>query len=506
MGTSDAISGTLPRSDRAASPRFRAKPGGLRRRGTAVVAALAAYLAFMGALVVLQTAATERALDSIDALGATASALGAWALDTLRSPAPEPAPDRTARRQSAALDDAIARASLPEPLHADVSAARSRAGRLDEAAGADPGSEPGADRNRQARREEAARALRAAADQLHVEAERRTAGLRERARRDAFVLIFVGLVGIVVLGVAIFRFLARIAADLTAVRLRAVAIVDGDVAPPAAPLDEVGQLATAIEELARALDRRERDLEIERRQRFHDEKMAAIGSLAAGVLTEIGNPIAAIDGFARAMKDAGAASGTAALAACRPEAILEQTARLMIVARQIEEFTAPQPSQRQLVDINAVVETALGLLRYDETMRAIRVEIALDRQLPAVPGTTDRLVQLVMNLCGNAADALRDRPRGTAVLRIATARTPDGVALSIQDNGAGMGEYVRTRAFEPFFSTKPRGQGTGLGLPLCRSIVEDHGGRIALDSAPGRGTRVTIALPLAAADAGSPRA
>jgi signal transduction histidine kinase len=337
------------------SPRF--SPVGLRARGALALAALAAYLAVMCLLVVLQESATFSALASIEAAAPPSAQVG-----------------------------------------------------------------------------------------LRIEA------LREDRIEGAAALVAIGFTGIVLLGAAILRFLV-------------------------------------------AVDRRAHALELERRKDFHQEKMAAIGSLAAGVLTEIGNPIAAIDGFARAMKDEREGRRGAALA-CTPEAILEQTARLMAIAHQIAEFAAPQPSHRQLVDLNAVVETAIGLLRFDDAMRAIRVDLALDRQLPAIPGMTDRLVQLVMSLVGNAADALRCAPSPGGRVLVSTAFGSGAVRLVIADDGAGMTAAVRRRAFEPFFSTKPPGKGTGLGLPLCQSIAHDHGGRIELESAPDRGTRVTITLPI----------
>jgi signal transduction histidine kinase len=479
MPASGILSPTVPaaalrawlRDLRSGAPR-------LRTRGAIVLTALAAYLAFMCALVVHQMLAVQQTLGEAEAIGRAADALDALAVDTAAG-ARATVEVSLADVNALAADD-----SLPPALRRDAGAALERVGRLREGAS-------------DAERTHAAYGLRRVSALLHAEAGQRADGLRKQLRRDAIVLVATGLVGIVMLGVAILRFLGRLSAELTAVRLRAVDIVDGKVAPPATPLDEVGQLSTAIDQLAAALAARRSELEIERRKRFHEEKMAAIGSLAAGVLTEIGNPIAAIDGFARAMKDADAARPGGASEDGRADAILEQTARLLVVARQVEEFTAPRPLQRQLVDVNGVVEAALGFLRYDDAMRSIRVDLALDRQLPAVTGIPDRLVQLVMNLVGNAADALAGKPRGEARVSIATRRAADAVVLEVADNGAGMREDVRARAFEPFFSTKPHGQGTGLGLPLCRSIVEDHGGRIHVESAPGRGTSVTIRLPSA---------
>lgn len=483
-----AASGSLPWASPAAVLRefvrdVRSGTPHLRTRGAIVLLALAGYLAFMCALVIHQEQAVQRTLAEAEAIGRAADALDVLAFETASASTPA----RGARADANLL---AADAALMPSLRRDVAAAVERAERL------------GIDAS-DAERAHAAHGLRRVSSLLHAEVGQHADSLRAQIRSDAMVLVVTGFVGIAVLGFAILRYLSRLSAELTAVRQRAVDIVDGKVTPPAAPLDEVGQLAAAIDQLATALAERRNQLEIERRKRFHEEKMAAIGSLAAGVLTEIGNPIAAIDGFARAMKDGDAVRSAAG---CRDEsgsgdqradAILEQTARLLVVARQIEEFTAPRPLQRQLVDVNGVVEAALGFLRYDESMRAIRVELALDRQLPAVTGIPDRLVQLVMNLVGNAADALAGKPRGEARVSIATRRAADAVVLEVADNGSGMREEVRARAFEPFFSTKPHGQGTGLGLPLCRSIVGDHGGLIHVDSAPGRGTSVTIRLPFA---------
>jgi len=450
----------------------------LRTRGAIVLLALAGYLAFMCGLVIHQTRAVQQTLAEAEAIGRAADALDVRAFDaTARARAP-------ARALRADADLLAADAALAPGLRRDLAAAVDRVERLGEGAS-------------DAERTHAAHGLRRVSALLHAEAAKHADSLRTQIRRDAIVLVVTGFVGIAILGFAILRFLGRLSAELTTVRQRAVDIVDGRVTPPAAPLDEVGQLSAAIDQLGTALAARRNELEIERRKRFHEEKMAAIGSLAAGVLTEIGNPIAAIDGFARAMKDADAARPEGEREGDRADAILEQTARLLVVARQIEEFTAPRPLQRQLVDINGVIEAALGFLRYDEAMRSIRVELALDRQLPAVSGIPDRLVQLVMNLVGNAADALAAKPRGEARVSIATRRAADAVVLEVADNGSGMRDEVRRRAFEPFFSTKPHGQGTGLGLPLCNSIVGDHGGRIHVESAPGRGTSVTIRLPFA---------
>lgn len=326
----------------------------------------------------------------------------------------------------------------------------------------------------------------------------REMAFRAQSQTMAVTVFAVGLLGIALIGAVVVLFLARITSDLEALRLRTADIIAGRRRRPIPVTrpDEVGELTGAINELAAALEAREGELELERRKSFHHEKIAAIGNLAAGVLTEIGNPIAAIDGFARAMRDEQRSGGTAAgEGARRIDEILEQVARLATIAHEISEIAVPQPAQQQLVDLNAIVQTAVRLLHYDARARAAGIATDLDHQLPAIPGRADRLAHLVMNLAGNAIDAMGDYRAGEPGIRITTTGNAAGVILEVADRGHGMSDAVRSRVFEPFFSTKPAGQGTGLGLPLCQSIVAEHGGTIRLDSAPGKGTRVTVTFP-----------
>jgi len=110
---------------------------------------------------------------------------------------------------------------------------------------------------------------------------------------------------------------------------------------------------------------------------------------------------------------------------------------------------------------------------------------------------------VLMNLLINAADAMDELGKRKPWVKVSTACLDGAVRLEVVDNGCGMDAGVKQRAFEAFFTTKPAGKGTGLGLPLCKSLVEGMGGRIALDSELGQGTRVQLRLPLAASTAGA---
>ncbi len=344
-------------------------------------------------------------------------------------------------------------------------------------------------------------------DALTAEVERarrahRQAAQRYRTKTDALAVmtLVLGLAGLAVLGAIPGVFFKRLTEDLHALQARALEIMRGYRGAPL-PIrrgDELGQLMQAVNEMASTLGQREKELVVERQKVVHQEKMAAIGTLAAGVAHEIGNPIAAMSGVLQELAERPhTCAGGVPCDRCRFDLIQAQIERLAGITREISEFAAPGTTESQLLDLNAQVRSTVALLRYDRRMQNVALELDLDAQLPAVQGIPDQLAQVIMNLLINAADAIESaggvQPR--VVLRT---RLEDGQAcLDVIDNGPGMSPEVRAQAFEAFFTTKPAGKGTGLGLSLCHSIVQAHGGGVDIDSTEGVGTRVRVALPVA---------
>jgi signal transduction histidine kinase len=146
------------------------------------------------------------------------------------------------------------------------------------------------------------------------------------------------------------------------------------------------------------------------------------------------------------------------------------------------------------VDLNTKIEIVLALLKTDLQSAGVRVETRLDDTLPAVPGDRVQLQQVIFNMVANARDAMRNvEPR---LLKIGTSQTPSGmVRISIEDTGIGISAADRERIFDPLFTTKSSGM--GMGLSICRSIIENHGGKILVLAAAERGTIFQIELPKA---------
>ena len=227
-----------------------------------------------------------------------------------------------------------------------------------------------------------------------------------------------------------------------------------------------------------------------------NEKLAAIGRLAAGIMHEINNPLATIAACAETMAletktDAGSPEGV-------PEylkIIESEVQRCKRIIDGLLDFSRPRAQERQSLQVNTVVERALFLLKHHARFKQLTVQADLGTGLANVHASSEQLIQVMIALLMNAADAM---PQYGRVL-IRTRAAPHGaghVVIEVQDEGSGMTRNEVSRIFEPFYTTKEPGRGTGLGLAICHGIVADHGGRIEVSSEPGKGTRFTILLPM----------
>ncbi|MBF0140555.1 MAG: PAS domain S-box protein [Magnetococcales bacterium] len=243
--------------------------------------------------------------------------------------------------------------------------------------------------------------------------------------------------------------------------------------------------------------RAQAELESARRKSFQQEKMAAVGTLAAGIVHELGNPIAAISGLVDELLDC-IQTGQAVTFVDPLTLVQQQIQRLLTITREVSAFSQPQVDDRHLLDINGLIESTMRLMRFDKRVGNLATKVNLDFSLPAVEGSEGQLRQVFINLIINAADALDSMKREDPCITVTSSCQENWVIIEVEDNGPGMDENVREHAFDAFFTTKAVGRGTGLGLSLCFNIISEHGGDITIDSQPGQGARFKLRLPVLA--------
>ncbi|WP_434348458.1 two-component system sensor histidine kinase NtrB [Myxococcus virescens] len=239
-------------------------------------------------------------------------------------------------------------------------------------------------------------------------------------------------------------------------------------------------------------------------QLLRAEKLATVGVLAAGIAHEIGTPLGIVRGRAEYVQEK--------LGREHPQAaglgtIVGQIDRVSRTLRQLLDFSRLQPADAQAVPLEPLVLSVRELLWMEAERRRLKLEVTVTSPVPAVAADPDQFQQVLINLVLNACDACGAGGRVRLSASMDTGDAPGAwgmVRVDVEDNGCGIAPHHVHQVFDPFFTTKKRGQGTGLGLTMVAHIVRNHGGRIELDSAPERGTRVTVRWP-AAAPAGEER-
>ena len=220
----------------------------------------------------------------------------------------------------------------------------------------------------------------------------------------------------------------------------------------------------------------------------HAEKLESLGSLAGGVAHDMNNVLAAILGVASALR----AAGTERDSWTRPmDTIIRACTRGRDVVKSLLYFARKDLETMGPVNLNLIAQEVLQLLSYT-TLKQVQVSTELQEPPALIEGDAGALSHALINLCVNAVDAMPDG--GTLVVRT-RAGTDDNVEIAIRDSGIGMTPELARRAIEPFFTTKPMGKGTGLGLAMVYGTVMAHKGSLEIHSEPGQGTEVVLRFP-----------
>lgn len=225
------------------------------------------------------------------------------------------------------------------------------------------------------------------------------------------------------------------------------------------------------------------------RQLVRSQKMESIGTLAAGIAHEVGNPLTSISSLVQVILR----TTQDEFAKEKLELIKNQINRITRIIRDLVDFSRPSSYVVKPTDINEVLRDALNIVQYGKKVKHIRFDVQLNPVLPRLRIVPDQLVQVFINILMNAVDALDGIP-GT--IRLVTEQDTMNVRVTVFDTGRGIDPGEIEKVFEPFYSTKEVGKGTGLGLWVSYGIIKNFGGDIIVESTPGKGSTFIITLPI----------
>ncbi|MGK3969890.1 ATP-binding protein [Sorangium sp. So ce118] len=326
--------------------------------------------------------------------------------------------------------------------------------------------------------------------------------------------------GVMALGLLVFAYIAMtrlVVRPVDALSRAAHRVAGGarDLEAPQAGARELAELGASLalmtgrlradEESLRAkiaeVERYAADLKRAQERLVRSERLASVGRLSAGLAHEIGNPIAAILGLQELLLAGGL---TPAEERDFVERMKRETERIHRILRDLLDFARPaaggageagEAGEEPSGAVADAVDDVVSLVAPQKAFRGVELARDVAPDVPPVPLSHGRLVQVLLNLLLNAADAV-PRARGGARVALRASRGADGGArIEVEDNGPGIAEAVRDTLFEPFITTKQVGEGTGLGLAVCRGLVEAAGGSIGVEQGEGGGARFVVLLP-----------
>ncbi len=327
---------------------------------------------------------------------------------------------------------------------------------------------------------------------LHVVTRITVSAAYLTARQLLSDLIIVGLIIVFIAAISAVVVSRKFTAPLESLSaaVRKIAKGDFEVKVDISSRDEIGQLSDSFNDMANELLERERSLKSAQLALVQSEKMAAVGTLSAGLAHEVKNPLSAVLGYAQLAKRK----------LSQPDVIKKhldiienETRRCNEIIGNLMQFSRQEKGEFTDVTINEVVEKSVGVVDHQLGLNNVRVNMKLAPDIPEIIGNSNQLQQVLMNLAINAQQAME--PDGGTV-DIATYFDDDNVYISVSDTGPGISEEVAEKIFEPFFTTKTAGEGTGLGLSVTYGIIRDHKGDIRVEKADSGGARFVIALPL----------
>ncbi len=231
------------------------------------------------------------------------------------------------------------------------------------------------------------------------------------------------------------------------------------------------------------------DFKIREEQIQQSERLATVGHMAAGVAHEVGNPLTAISSLVQVCQR----KTDDPFIQDQLKKVRDHIQRITKIVRDLVDFSRPSSLKTEVMNVNEVIKSAVGLLKHDARCRSVTFNLELSSRLPGIEGVPDHIHQVVVNILLNAVDAMKGMRNPRVDIR--TWQEDDITKIAIEDIGEGIPEKEMNRIFEPFFTTKEVGSGTGLGLSVSHGIITKMGGTIEVESEEGKGTTFTLSLP-----------
>jgi two-component system, NtrC family, sensor kinase len=254
------------------------------------------------------------------------------------------------------------------------------------------------------------------------------------------------------------------------------------------------KLEESYQNLERKVEERTRELKESQEAMVQQEKMVAIGQLAAGIAHELNTPLGTIIGYAHMLREDLSQQPTNVASLADVEEVIGQAGRCRDLVKNLLNFSRNPAVEKAEADINDIIRKIISLVEHDLEMKRVRLHVNLDPMLPRTKANENEIAQVILNLANNAADSMPEG--GDLYVSTSWIEDTDRIRIDVHDTGCGIKETDRNRVFEPFFTTKEVGKGTGLGLSICYKIVENHMGSIEFDTVTGEGTTFRIYLPV----------
>jgi signal transduction histidine kinase len=329
--------------------------------------------------------------------------------------------------------------------------------------------------------------IRAMSERVTSSMEELSRAAREREQRSILALVALALLTLGV-GLAVSIYVRRVLAPLARVTERAKAVARGDLTPrEVEPTDdEIGELAVGFERMVGAVARAQE-------RALSNERLAAIGKMAAHVTHEIRNPLSSIGLNIELLDEELGAAGVRGESKSLLQAITREVQRLEHLSEEYLRVARLPSPRMEADDVAGVVREIVDFARPEIERASCKVALEIEPDLPPALFDEAQIRQALLNLLRNAREAMSSG----GDIDVGVAAEGMSVVVSVRDRGGGIPDDIRARVFDPFFSTK--GEGTGLGLAITRQIVEAHGGTVTCEPRDGGGTVFKLALPIAPA-------